>query len=511
MKPSLSILNTNKFQSLVTTFINPAFQSLLSIKMQLGLKLQPEELRSALLSPVQNPIKNWLFDVICSYLKIYFNHQAMILNQLSLTRKKAAEYEAYLIDLDNMQSEEKIKTLFKDLNLQAIEKFLQQLEEKSLSCYQLRQLAKAEEFLFWSSIATNPAQLAKITKAINDRYYWLEKGEKQADIIERKLANNEFSPEEQISKKEYIQAYKDHIILSSTTNAQKFAPDVLEDPDKAVIFVQTAVINEELFVKSFNFLGHNASSDKKTNNTFKNSNAFFNYTSKELRKNEYKDLLFKFDILYNKFFELNTDSSKYDYSELIELQATLRSTQEGLDNTKKEYLFLKINNIIELYKTDHTISEIVNLLQRWKTENISRNNPDFQIAKADNNVIVSSVNSDLKNNSNDKFIKSSGERIGYQLLITFIDEEGNKFNSKGESDHLKKIQDIAEQASKSENEKIYLLNTEIINQFKHLTDEYPLFPLINDLCQLISNLPEIDDSQLVELNDQIDDSFSLGL
>src|SRR5207247_2320973 len=114
---------------------------------------------------------------------------------------------------------------------------------------------------------------------------------------------------------------KDHIRLSSTTNVEKFAPEVLDDPDKSVIFVQGAVVREQMFA---NLLGESIKnkSEQGSKCLENERNTFFGYLPNQFDK--YHDLKFKIDILSNKLLELTPSISKFVTDELKVLLEALR-------------------------------------------------------------------------------------------------------------------------------------------------------------------------------------------
>jgi hypothetical protein len=340
-----------KVQTIIRGYLNPNDQNLFNLKSALNLPQPTENLRVALTSPQSNIYKKWLTEIFLCCIRYIYNREEIMSGQIrSEQMETLKDEEIALLLLEEKKSEERDKTIRASLKVPLI--LLDEAAKlKNETCFQTLQLAKATELEFYRNIVTDDVQFAKVLTAIEAKHCLLAAGEKLLRKLEKELENPNLSPKERQQKEDQIQAYKDYLRLSSTENLQKFAPELLQTPEKATLVAQQSAVNSEVMV---NLLQGGML-------TLKSPQPGFFYDD------HFGKLYGNLDILFNKEIESNNNSSLLNNTNLYTLLRSLNQVkQEPRNQDIINTIYLEMQNTIVTLNRESSPSPILNCLERWQ-------------------------------------------------------------------------------------------------------------------------------------------------
>jgi hypothetical protein len=207
--------------------------------------------RAALRSQEPNPFKTWFLELIFCYIRYLCNQDTIVLQQILLEQKRQQEEFALLTELDELKSEAQAKLILRNIDLLTVASLYKELEAAKETCYQVLQLTKANELEFWRKLIRDDEVFSKVLLALEAKYRLLREGQELVARMEKQLATTNLPAEKRQRMEDQVQAYKDHVRLSSPENIQKYIPHhLLSDPDKIPVIVQKGAATEELAITS---------------------------------------------------------------------------------------------------------------------------------------------------------------------------------------------------------------------------------------------------------------------
>jgi hypothetical protein len=346
-----------KVQTIITGFLNPNDQNLFDLKTVLNLPQSTEELRVAFTNPQSNTYKKWFAEMFLCCIRYVVGYRDEIMLGQIRERMETDEKIALLLEEKNSERAKAIRASLKE-NTPLL--FDEVAKLKNETCYQTLQLAKAKELEFYRNIVTDDVQFDKVLTAIEAKHRLLAAGEKLLRNIEKELENPNLSPKERQQKEDLVQAYKNSLRLGSTENLQKFAPELLKTPEKAILAAQQSAVNSEVMVKLLQGLIP----------TLKSPQPGFFYND------HFGKLYHNLDILFNREIESNNNSSLLNNTYLYTLLRNLNQVkQEPRNQDITKTIYLEMQNTIDTLSTESSPSPILNCLERWQRDYLPKPQP----------------------------------------------------------------------------------------------------------------------------------------
>jgi hypothetical protein len=344
-------------QTVISGFLNPNDQNLFDLKSSLNLPLSTENLRVALVTPQSNINKDLLTEIFFCCIRYICNNDRIALGQIFSAQMEALkdEMDVLLLEEDKEKRAKAIQAIRANLQKENTPSILfNEVKLKNETCCQTLQLAKVKELEFYRNMIKDDALFAKVLTAVEAKHRLLAEGEKLLRNVENQLEDKNLLPKERQQKEDQVQAYKDHLRLSSIENLQKFVPSLLKTPEKVVVVAQRSAVNTEVLIK---LLQGQMLTKKSYQPRFFHDDDILHFIK----------LSNKLDFLYNKEIETNPNSSLLNNSFLDKLLLNLNQIRQEPNNRGiKNAIYLEMQNTIDTLSIESTRSPILNCLEKWQ-------------------------------------------------------------------------------------------------------------------------------------------------
>jgi hypothetical protein len=515
MKQIITNSQASKVQILADTFLNPNTQNLLAFKLLFGLPLNSEEIRAALRSQEPNPFKTWFLELIFCYIRYLCNQDTIVLQQILLEQKRQQEEFALLTELDELKSEAQAKLILRNIDLLTVASLYKELEAAKETCYQVLQLTKANELEFWRKLIRDDEVFSKVLLALEAKYRLLREGQELVAKIEQQLATTNLPAEKRQRMEDQVQAYKDHVRLSSPENIQKYIPHhLLSDPDKIPVIVQKGAATEEIAITS---LREKKSENKQTiTGTQKESQiGFFNYLpiNQNQTSNGFNRLFTKLDFLYNQHFEHHPQLPLPNSDKIEKLLSYLKQLEREPNNRNLETaIYHLVQNLINL-SHNPKFTKIMTCLKEWHDQYAPKKSDPLEKCiepfNDEENKDQIPQHQENQQPESEKFAENviktflpDPEKNSYLTLIAILEREVHNLGE--EAKNLNHIAILASQAQTATTQAEFdQCNDQIIDELNFIIENFPSLPILSEIYSAISNLPLIKIDNLSQLEEDI--------